>query len=175
MSSVNNLFSEFTPSTKAEWLAKIERDLKSRSPEDLNWLLPNTINGQDVPLSISPFAHAADLPILTEPIVGNQTSNEWAIGENIVVKAKEEKAANRLALTALMGGANAPCFIFDKNFPSENQLDALLDGVELDYISIFFKETTENRSPLSFLKTLINKAGKEIGRASCRERVYLAV
>jgi methylmalonyl-CoA mutase len=127
----------------------------------LNWLLPNTVNGQDAPLSISPFAHVADLLILPEPLVGNQTSNEWAIGENIAVQTKEEKAANRLALAALMGGVNAPCFIFDKKFPSENQLDALLDGVELNYISTFFKETTENRSPLAFLKNLKNKTEKD--------------
>jgi methylmalonyl-CoA mutase len=161
MSSANALFSEFTPSTKAEWFAKIERDLKGRSPEDLDWLLPNTVNGEDAPLSISPFAHAADLPILPEPIVGNQTANEWAIGENFAVTPKQEKAANRSALAALMGGTNAPCFIFDKNFPSETQLDTLLDGVELDYISTFFKETTENHSPLSFLKTVKNKAEKD--------------
>jgi methylmalonyl-CoA mutase len=161
MSPTNHLFSEFIPSTKGEWLAKIERDLKGRSSQDLNWLLSNTINGQDAPLSISPFAHAADLPILPEPIVGNQLSNEWAIGENITVQAKQEKAANSLALTALMGGVNAPCFIFDKNFPSETQLDALLDGVELDYISTFFKEITENCSPLLFLKNVKNKAEKD--------------
>jgi methylmalonyl-CoA mutase len=161
MSPANPLFSEFTPSTKAEWLAKIERDLKSRSPEELNWVLPNSANGQSAPLSISPFAHATDLPILQEPIVGNRTANQWAIGENIAVHTKEEKAANSLALAALMGGANAPCFVFDKTFPSENQLDVLLDGVELDYISTFFKETTENRSPLAFLKTLKNKTEKD--------------
>jgi methylmalonyl-CoA mutase len=161
MSPTNHLFSEFTPSTKAEWLAKIERDLKGRSPEDLNWLLHNTINGEDAPLSISPFAHAADLPNLRQPIVGNHTSNEWAIGEHITVQPKQNKAANSLALTALMGGVNAPCFIFDKNFPSETQLDALLDGVELDYISTYFRETTENRSPFTFLKTFKNRAEKE--------------
>jgi methylmalonyl-CoA mutase len=154
------LFSEFTPSTKAEWLAKIERDLKGRSPEELDWLLPNVSNSQDAPLSISPFAHAEDLATLSEPIIGNRTSNEWAIGENIYIE-NEAKAANRLALTALMGGANAPCFVFEGTFPSENQLTSLLDGVELDYISTFFQEKTENKSPLSFLKTLKKKVEKD--------------
>jgi methylmalonyl-CoA mutase len=158
--SQSQLFSEFSPSTKAEWLNKIKHDLKGRSPEDLNWQLPNVLNGQNVPLSISPFAHAEDLVTLPEPIIGNRTSNEWAIGERIYVE-NDEKAANRLALTALMGGANAPCFVFDTSFPSENQLTTLLDGVELDYISTFFQEKTENRSPLSFLKTLKNKVEKD--------------
>jgi methylmalonyl-CoA mutase len=157
--SNSHLFSEFTPSSKTEWLNKIERDLKGRLPEDLNWQLPNVSNGKDAPLSISPFAHAEDLDTLSAPIIGNRTSNEWAIGENISVE-KGEKQANLLALTALMGGANAPCFIFDNKFPSENQLTTLLDGVELAYISTFFKEKTENCSPLSFLKNLKNKVEK---------------
>lgn len=160
-----HLFSEFTPSTKAEWLNKIERDLKGRLPEDLNWQLPNVWDGQNAPLSISPFAHAEDLSILSEPIIGQRTSNEWIIGENIYVE-NDEKAANQAVLTALMGGANAPCFVFDKNFPSENALNTLLDCVELDYISTFFKEKTENQSPLYFLKTLKNKVGKDGKNAS---------
>ncbi len=155
-----HLFSEFTPSTKTEWLNKIERDLKGLLPEDLNWQLPNVLNGQDASLSVSPFAHAADLDALSEPIIGNRTSNEWAIGENIYVE-KDEKSANRAVLTALMGGANAPCFVFAENFPSETQLNTLLDGVELDYISTFFQEKTENRSPLSFLKILKSRVEKD--------------
>ncbi len=148
------LFSEFIPSTKAEWLAKIERDLKGRALEDLNWHLPNVETGDFAPpLSISPFAHAEDLAVLSEPIVGNQTANDWAIGENIYVE-NDEKTANRVALTALMSGVNAPCFVFDNHFPSETALTTLLDGIELDYISTFFKEKTENRSPLSLLKNL---------------------
>jgi methylmalonyl-CoA mutase len=153
----NNLFSEFTPSTKSEWLAKIDRDLKGRSVEELNWQLPN-LDGDS--LSISPFAHAADLPVAPEPLVGERTTNAWDIGENITV-GDDMKAANALALTGLMGGVNAPCFVFDDNFPSETQLNTLLTDIELDYISIFFKEQTENRSPLTFLKTLKNKVEKE--------------
>ena len=152
-----NLFSEFTPSTKSEWLAKIDRDLKGRSVEELDWHLSN-LDGR--PLSISPFAHAEDLQIAPEPLVGNRTTNTWAIGENIAV-SDDMKAANALALTALMGGVNAPCFVFDDNFPSETQLNVLLTDIELDYISIFFKEKTENRSPLAFLKTVKNKVEKE--------------
>ncbi len=153
----NNLFSEFAPSTKSEWLAKIDRDLKGRSIEELNWQLPN-LDG--TPLSISPFAHAEDLPIAPESLTGNRTSNTWEIGENIAV-GDNMKAANALALTGLVGGVNAPCFIFDNDFPSETQLNTLLTDVELDYISIFFKEKTENRSPLAFLKTLKTKVEKD--------------
>ena len=149
------LFAEFTPSTKAEWLAKIEHDLKGRSIEDLNWQL----NNQPTPLSISPFAHLADLETLPESLADNRAANTWAIGEHIYVKA-DFKAANQTVLAALMGGVNAPRFVFDDNFPSETQLETLLKDVELDYISVFFKEKTENKSPLAFLKNLKKQAEK---------------
>ena len=148
------LFAEFTPSNKAEWLAKVERDLKGRPIEDLNWQL----NNQPTPLSISPFAHLADLETLPEPLA-NRPANTWAIGEHIYVNI-DFKTANQAVLTALMGGVNAPCFVFENNFPSETQLETLLKDVELDYISPFFKEKTENKSPLSFLKNLKKLAEK---------------
>ena len=153
----NTLFSEFTPSTKSEWLAKINCDLKGRSFEELDGHLSN-LDGS--PLSISPFAHAKDLPIAPEPLVGKRTSNTWKIGENIAVD-EDMKAANAAALRGLMGGVNAPCFVFDNDFPSETQLNALLTDIELDYIALFFKEKTENHSPLAFLKTLKKKVEKD--------------
>jgi methylmalonyl-CoA mutase len=157
--SESPLFSEFSPASKSEWLSKIERDLKGRSPEDLDWQLPNVQDGENAPLLVSPFAHLEDLSVLPEPLVGARTANTWAIGEDIYV-GKDEKTANRLALTGLMGGVNAPCFIFDDKFPSDNQLATLLGGIELNYVSTFFKEKSENRSPLSFLKILKNKVEK---------------
>ena len=155
--SSNTLFAEFTPSTKSEWLAKIDRDLKGRSVEELNWQLPN-LDG--TLLSISPFAHAEDLQTAPESLVGKRTSNTWAIGENIIVN-DDMKVANALALTGLMGGVNAPCFVFEHDLPSETALNTLLTDIELDYIAIFLKEKTENRSPLAFLKTLKNKVEKD--------------
>jgi methylmalonyl-CoA mutase len=149
-----SLFSEFTPSTKAEWLAKIERDLKGRSIESLTWHLSNPDNLEKTPpLSISPFTHPEDLLTLPEPLIGERAANVWNIGENIYV-TEDVKLANSKAVTGLMGGVNAPCFIFTDKFPSEKQLEELLKDIELDYIAVFFKESTENQSPLAFLKNL---------------------
>ena len=171
--SSNNLFSKFTPSTKSEWLAKINRDLRGRSVEELDWHLPNH-DDASLPLAsgqvrMSPFAHAEDLPIAPEPLAGTRTCNTWEIGENISV-GDDMKAANTLALTGLLGGVNAPCFVFEDNFPSETQLNVLLTNIELNYISIFFKEKTENRSPLAFLKSLKNKVGKSDKNAFLRSK-----
>ncbi len=146
-----NLFAEFPPVTKAEWFAKIEKDLKSRPLSDLNWT-------QIPPLSLNPFVHAEDFIEQPEPILDNRSANTWAISEDIEVT--DFAAANKQTLAALMAGVNAPRFVFD-TYPTENQLAKLLENVELDYISTHFQAKTDNRSPLSFLKSFKNIAGEK--------------
>lgn len=143
-----NLFSEFAPVSKADWLARIEKDLKGRPISELTWELPS--------LLIDPFAHAEDFAELPESIA-HKTSNTWEIGEDIEVFNSDFKAANKQALNALMGGASAINFIFD-NYPSENQLITLIENIELDFISIHFTEKTNTTNPLDFLKTLHSTA-----------------
>ena len=140
-----NFLSDFKPNTKAEWLKKIEKDLKGRSIEELIWKIG--------PLSIDPFSHADDFAHVPTTISNPQATNSWEIGEDINVENKDFKAANQLALTALMGGSNAPNFIFE-TYPTENQLITLLKNIELDYVSIHFTEKTWNQNPLPFLKNL---------------------
>ena len=142
---LKNLLLDFKPTTKAEWLKKIEKDLKGRSIEELTW--------KTGPLSIDPFSHADDFAHAPATIADPQATSSWEIGEDIKVESKDFKAANKLALTALMGGANAPNFIFE-SYPTENQLITLLENIELDYISIHFTEKTWNQNPLPFLKNL---------------------
>ena len=142
--SNQNLFSEFAPVSKTDWLARIEKDLKGRPISELMWKLPS--------LSIDPFAHADDFTELPQSLA-NKTSNIWEIGEDIEVINSDFKAANKQALTALMGGTNAINFISD-DYPSENQLITLIENIELDFISIHFTEKTNCINPLYFLKTL---------------------
>ena len=142
--SNQNLFSEFAPVSKADWLARIEKDLKGRPLSELTWELHS--------LSIDPFVHADDFAELPESLA-NKMSNNWEIGEDIEIINNDFKAANKQTLTALMGGANAITFIFD-NYPSENQLITLIENIELEFISIHFTEKTNTANPLDFLKTL---------------------
>ena len=147
-----NLFSEFAPVSKADWLARVEKDLssvgmplaKGRPISELTWELPT--------LSIDPFAHADDFAELPESLA-HTPSNTWEIGENIEVFNNDFKTANKQALTALMGGANAINFMVDE-YPAENQLLTLIGNIELDFISIHFTEKTNGANPLNFLKTL---------------------
>jgi methylmalonyl-CoA mutase len=153
--SIQNLFQEFEATTKAQWLARVERDLKGKQPSELNFDLPH--------LNIPPFAHADDhAGEFFEPITGKVEGNSWAIGENIDIKNDNFKEANQKALTALMGGANALFFNFD-TYPTDNQLDTLLENIEFEYIeSHFYIRPTEDNL-LSFLEnfnTILSEKGK---------------
>ena len=127
--SNQNLFSEFAPVSKADWLARVEKDhssvgmplAKGRPISELTWELPS--------LSIDPFAHADDFAELPNPI-NIHPSNSWEIGENIEVIHQDYKGANKQALAALMGGTNALNFMVDE-YPSKNQFVTLVENIEL--------------------------------------------
>jgi len=126
---MNNLFSEFQPKTKAEWLAKVEKDLKGKPMDGLNWELTER-------LTFSPFAHAVDLENLPEPMVGNRESNAWEMG--VFIKVADIKIANKEALQALENGANALCFAFSYT-PDKEELTSLLKDIQLEWISTNFQ------------------------------------
>jgi methylmalonyl-CoA mutase len=146
----SRLFTEFDTVSKDQWLQRIEKDLKGRALDNLDWHLPH--------LTVSPFAHADDvIEQALAPIAQNKDEkNRWNIVANIQVNS-DVKQASKQALSALMGGANALCFFVD-NYPNEITLNTLLENIELDYISTFFSEKTTNRNPLLFLKLLYNVA-----------------
>ncbi len=66
-----NLFSDFSPVGKAEWLDKVKADLKGRPLEELYWRL-------DEALRIDPFAHPEDRArVLDPPLVERR---QWWVG-----------------------------------------------------------------------------------------------
>jgi methylmalonyl-CoA mutase len=144
-----DLFSEFAPTSKVDWLKRIEKDLKGRPISELSWNLPFS-SLSDSSISIDSLAHADDFAELPESLA-LKTTNNWDIGEDIEVTASDIKAANKQALTALMGGANAINFIVD-TYPAEKELLILLQEIELEYIAVYFTEKTSQQNPLPFLK-----------------------
>ena len=61
------MFKEFKPTTKAEWLAKVEKDLKGKKSIDtFNWELDG--------MEFTPFHHADDNHGDT-PLTNNKTKN----------------------------------------------------------------------------------------------------
>ena len=122
MAHKENLFSEFPKVTKAEWLAKIEQDLKGKPYDGLNWAIHPE-------LSIPPVFNIEDRE---EEISLSSNDNHWEIGENILVDQPE--VANKLALDALQKGATAIQFELT-NTPA---LSTLLKGILPEYISLHF-------------------------------------
>lgn len=125
---MKSLFKDFKKSSKKDWLAKVEKDLKGKPIESLNWEINEN-------LVISPFAHSEDLKELPKPILENRKSNDWEKGVRIIVK--NVKTANQEALFLLEKGANAMCFEFLKN-PNKKEMQTLLEGIEHEWISTHF-------------------------------------
>jgi methylmalonyl-CoA mutase len=125
---MKTLFNDFKKSSKKEWLAKVEKDLKGKPMENLNWKI-------NPDLTISPFAHQDDLKELPPPLLENRNSNDWEKGVRIIVK--NVKTANKEALFLLEKGADALCFELEKN-PNKKELQILLQEINHEWISTHF-------------------------------------
>lgn len=143
MNHKENLFAAFPPISKEEWLKKVEKDLKGRALTELNWHLNEEI-------TVAPFYHSEDSEQQQFPIRGNQSANQWQIGEQILVEA-DLKNANAQALNALMNGVEALHFVLDRSL-SKTDLSLLLKGIEVDFISTHFYVKNEFSAVLSLLE-----------------------
>ncbi len=125
--SKSDLFSEFPPISKVDWLRQINKDLKGKPLEELNWQAPNG-------LVVTPFVHADDFEILPAPIYRPEQS--WEICEDI--KVSDLATAKRQALDALEAGAEGLCFCLDGPLEPD-QFGQLLEGIHLDFIGLHFR------------------------------------
>ena len=142
-----SMWSGFHPVSKEDWLNKIQKDLKGRDIKELDVLLSN--------LKISPFAHGDDF--LQKPNPVKFGTGNWLIGEELFVQDNQFKPANKILLDALMRGVQSPIIRFD-DYPSFENLEILLEGVELDYVSLNFSEKTFNKNPKFFLENFVRYA-----------------
>ncbi len=137
-----NLFDEFPPVSKAEWLEKIKQDLKGKAVEDLNWQVGT--------LKVSPFHHLDERkdhsPSLTE-------GQGWLIGEDL--PAHDLTAANKLAHKALLAGVESLQFYIDEPL-GDHRLEGLLEGVDLSAVRIQFYEENKNANPGGLLHHLFH-------------------
>jgi len=134
-----NLFEEFPPVSTAEWMAKIEADLKGKDFEKT--LVWKTNEG----FSVRPFYRSEDLDKVSYldalpgqfPFVrGAKTNgNEWYIRQDIQVENLEE--ANKKALEVLNKGVNSLGFVFKGCAEvAVADLEVLLRDVCLDAIEV---------------------------------------
>lgn len=143
MNLTEDLFSEFSPTSKAEWLAKLKSELKGKSWTDLQWQLEEDI-------VLDPFYHPEDFPEPPQPLF-QKDKNDWEIGEYVFVN--DFKAANQQALRALQNGVNA-LFFQVKHEPSMEELKTLLKDIELSYISTHFAPYYPGKNPVKIFRLL---------------------
>ncbi|MCC6186753.1 MAG: hypothetical protein IT256_06345 [Chitinophagaceae bacterium] len=115
---MNSLFEEFTESNAVAWKAKLQKDLKGISFEDL---ISQDRNGID----IQPFYTIDELPQDRKNII---TKKDWIICT--AIDNQDGKQANEQALEHLANGASGLCFHIEK----DTDLNILLEGVELQHI-----------------------------------------
>ena len=120
------LFKEFESSDKAAWKAKLEKDLKGITFDQL-------VSMDDSGLPIVPFYTAEDIQ---EPSVPKFTHRDWHIATEIVVT--DEKQANAEALKLLNEGASALVFSCGK---TSWNWDLLFSEIGLDHILLVVKFT----------------------------------
>lgn len=117
-----SLLSEFSPQSKEEWLAKIEKDLKGG---DLSKLTSTLEEG----IYIQPVYTKADIDNTDQPF---KDSPSWETVQEILVI--NEKQANQKALDNLNSGANSLLFFLG----AKVDFDILLKGILPQYIALHF-------------------------------------
>lgn len=120
---MEKLFAEFSAANADAWKARLEKDLKGITFEQLSTIDRNGIN-------IHPFYTKEDITATSEPVL---TQAGWDICSEI--KVKEAKTANREALSELNNGASGLCFIIEK----DTDAAVLLNNIELPYIYSHFR------------------------------------
>lgn len=145
MNKTTSRFAEFPPSTKAEWLAQLSKDLKGKPLSELDWQLESDIR-------LSAVYTAEDLGTPPPPLVNGRIDNAWQVGEYINVG--DAGAANAQALEGLRGGVNAPLFRF-YHLPNVEELAILLADIEPSFISVHFAPHYPDKDPAELFRNLV--------------------
>ncbi len=129
-----NLFADFTQSSKNQWLEKVTKDLKTKELSSLNSSLFGNVQ--------SPFYHKEDVTYHNQLITRSKTTNHWKIAQAFELN-KGLKETNKAVLEALKGGVQLIELIVEKQL-SLVDLDDLFDQVILDIVDINFHFKHDN-------------------------------
>ena len=144
---MDELFSEFSPVSKKEWLSNVEHELMGRPIEELNWTFENA--------EFTPFYHPDEFGIETQPLYSFDSEKTREVGEIIIISDKIE-VANEIALEALNGGCNALLFALSSPIDRKD-LHRLLDKINLEWVSTHFRfKSSPNNSFIPDLQSFIN-------------------
>ncbi len=130
MTNYKNLFEEFQPATKEDWVGKVLKELKGKPKETLDWTVSSD-------LTLPPFFHREEGIASAGPMIFQKENNDWEIGEDIWVADLEQ--ANKDALQALTNGVESICFVLPEGLQSLEDLEKLMLNIEPTFISVYFK------------------------------------
>lgn len=160
MADKEKLFSEFQAPTTQEWLDKIQVDLKGADfNKRLVWRTNEGFN-------VQPFYRREDLKNLKAVdslpgefpyIRGNKKDNNlWFVRQNI--DASDLKQAHDKALDILMKGIDSLGFKIPSDLVTKENIEALLDGIEPQYVELNFKTCPKKVVELAHILTDIYKS-----------------
>lgn len=135
---MDELFKDFHPSSAADWKARLEKDLKGITFDQLSLIDSNGI-------TIHPFYSREDIAGQPEPVV---TQPGWSICAQI--RVTDAAVANKQALHELNNGASGLCFVIEQEIDPE----ILLQDIELPYIYTQFKLSHPMPAFVASLKAL---------------------
>ncbi len=149
MSQSQNLFAEFSPLSRGEWEARIQKELKGKALQELEWAI-----GAEV--KVGPFYQNADNSTLSAALNPGQEQNQWAIGEDFAIQAPQED--NKALLEGLGNGLEAPALHWSTT-PEDFQLSQVLREVRADYISTHLRTSGNHSTLLQQFLQLQNENG----------------
>jgi len=114
---------KFPEVSKAEWLAKVEKDLRGKPLAGLDFEVAGA--------TFSPLHHQDDHPAFSRPFT---TATDCKLG--IFIEVADPISANKLALEALMGGANY-LYFYDPHYAGKaGYKDQLYAGIMTDIVDV---------------------------------------
>jgi len=159
MAKEAQLFTEFSPVSKEEWIEKARKDLKGRALEDLRWQLEGE-------LAVDPFYVAGDLEALPNPGLFGKSQNTWEVGEYISID--DAGAAVEQVREGRQGGVDAPLLKMMRRW-EDAELEQYLEATGLPEQSLHFAENFPGKEPLALLRqveSLLRKKGDDPAQVS---------
>lgn len=132
---MEQLFTDFNIADAQAWKARLEKDLKGVTFEQLSVIDRNGI-------TIHPFYTNEDITATKEPVT---TQPDWSICA--AIKVTDAKTANTQALAKLNNGASGLCFYIEQDVDPST----LLQDIELPYI---YSSFVLNNNAVSFSEKL---------------------